>query len=171
MKLSLRTLWLGIAAVVVCLAQPQGANADQPFTITISTSNPTVKTNQAVEIKIRLTNTSNHPIDISEVRTHGCSVNQGYRYDIRDATGRVAEILPEIQARTESGGRVVATVQIHTLNPGEALEETTDLSRCYDMTTPGEYTIQLSRENSEDLKQAPVKSNKITVTVAPAQGQ
>jgi hypothetical protein len=171
MKLSLTALFLGVVAVMVCPAQSQDPKADQPFTINISTSNPSVKTNKAVEIKIRLTNTSNRPIDLSEVRTHGCSMNQGYRYDIRDANGRVAEILPDIQPRTESRGRVTATVKVHTLNPGEALEATADLSQCYDMATPGEYTIQLSRENSEDLTQAPVKSNKITVTVAPAEGQ
>jgi hypothetical protein len=171
MKFSLTALWLGVVSVIVCPAQFHDAEAGQPFAISISASNLRVKTDQPAEIKIRLTNTSNHPIDVSEVGTHGCSMDQSYKYDIRDASGRVSEILPEIKARTKSEGRVTATVKVHTLNPGETQEATIDVSRCYDMTAPGEYSIELSREIPDDPKHAALKSNRITVTVAPADSQ
>ena len=95
MKLLLTALWFGTLAVMVCVAQSDTPNPDQPFTITISARNPSANTKQAVEINIRLTNTSKHPINASQSLARGCGVDQSYTYDIRDASGRVAEILPE----------------------------------------------------------------------------
>ncbi len=170
MKLLLAALWLGTLAVMVCVAQSDTPNPDQPFTITISALNPSAKTTQAVEIKIRLTNTSNRPINASQSWARGCGLDQSYTYDVRDASGRVAEILPEMKARREREGRI-RTVITGTLNPGEAVDAIADLSRCYDMTAPGAYSIQLSREIPEDPKHTAIKSNKITVTVDPAEGR
>jgi hypothetical protein len=170
MKLLLTVLLLGTCTAVVCLTQSDTTTPDQPFTIAISAARPTFKTTQAVEIRIRLTNTSNHPINSTQVWMRGCGVNQSYAYDIRDASGRVAEFLPEIKAKRERE-RQIRTVIIGTLNPGEAAEAISNLSGCYDMSAPGEYSIQLSRAIAEDPKQPAVKSNKITITVAPGEGQ
>jgi hypothetical protein len=41
------------------------------------------------------------------------------------------------------------------------------ISRLYDLSQPGDYTIQLSRAVSDDPKNGVVKSNVITVTVTP----
>jgi hypothetical protein len=171
MKLLLTALWLGTLAVMLCVAQSDAVNPDQPFTIIIGSRNPSPTTTQSVEINIRLANTSNHPINASQVWASGCGVDQSYTYDIRDANGRPAEILPEIKATKEREGRIRRTVIIGTLNPGEAVETTADLRRCYDMTAPGEYSIQLSRAIAEDPKHTAIKSNKITVTVVSAEGQ
>jgi hypothetical protein len=52
-----------------------------------------------------------------------------------------------------------------TLKPGETVTDPLDISRMYDMTRPGKYTIQLERR--EEVRYTIVKSNVITVTVAP----
>lgn len=171
MKLLSTVLWLVTFGVVLCVAQSETVNPDQPFAIIIGARNPTVKTPQSVEINVRFANKSTHSINAPQVWAGGCGVDQSYTYDIRDANGRPAEILNKIKARNEREGHTRRTVIIATLNPGEAVETAADLSRCFDMTAPREYSIQLSRSVPEDPKHNIIKSNKITVTVTSVESQ
>ena len=51
------------------------------------------------------------------------------------------------------------------LKPGETLMEEQDISLLYDITKPGRYVVQVSREFSGGLYRGVVKSNKITIVV------
>jgi len=49
--------------------------------------------------------------------------------------------------------------------PNESTKENIALSDLYDLSHPGQYTIQVSRAVSDKPKDGVVKSNTITVTV------
>jgi hypothetical protein len=51
------------------------------------------------------------------------------------------------------------------LKPGEAQAGTATITRLYDLSRPGNYTIQVSQPLSDNPEDGVVKSNTITVTV------
>jgi hypothetical protein len=51
------------------------------------------------------------------------------------------------------------------INPGDSLAGSQDISRLYDMSRPGKYVIQASRQVSDAKDSHVVKSNRLTVTV------
>jgi len=53
-----------------------------------------------------------------------------------------------------------------TLKPGESSNGDFDVSKYYDLTTPGEYTVQLITPQIPEIK-GEFKSNVLTVTVTP----
>jgi len=140
---------------------PQGGTSGQgpePFSIVIAAADSTVKINTDLVIKVRLTNNSDHPINASYHVLQG--VNMGYQYEVRDANGNVP---PHKEQKSGMEG----SLRLRTLNPGESLENTVTLNRLYDMSVPGKYVIQFSRNISGYEKDGVVRSNKITVTVTP----
>jgi hypothetical protein len=52
------------------------------------------------------------------------------------------------------------------LKPGQSRDDTTNISEAYDLL-PGKYTVQLSMPVPGDATAGVVKSNKITIQVAP----
>src|SRR5580765_4435361 len=76
-----------VLLTAVSMWAQQAPSSGQPISITIS--GPTeVKTGTGVEIKIRLTNTLDHDI---ELMTFDCGVNVSYKYDVRDDKGNLVE--------------------------------------------------------------------------------
>ena len=154
--------WLVLGTFIFALglggvdAQSSGL---QPFTIEISAVSPSVKAGQAVDIKLRLTNTSSHEIDASSVWERW-GTDMAYEYDVRDASGK-------LHKRKSHDGPIMASSRKHILKPGESIEETNQLSEAYDMSQPGQYVVQYSRRISQRVKDGIVKSNKITITVNP----
>jgi hypothetical protein len=134
--------------------------AQPPFSLVIRAVNADVKAGDGIELRVRLTNNSDHPIMASESWERGLSWS--YNYDVHDASGNVPK-------RKDSEGPRVLTAKIRILKSGESLESGTLLSEAYDMNTPGIYVAQLSREiyDTDHHRDGVVKSNKITVTVAP----
>jgi len=129
-----------------------------PFTLTISAES-VVKAGSQVALKVRLTNTSNRPMNTSSQYIGG--VHSGYLYDVRDGAGN----LIEKKAHKESDEPIMGSLRLGKLKPSESRDEGTLVSDVYDMSRPGTYTIQLSLPISNDPKDGVVKSNPITVTV------
>jgi hypothetical protein len=151
-----RLLLLAPLVTVFVWAQTT-ASSGQPFSITISGPPKEVKTGTSVEIKIRLTNTSDHEISLATFRAN--AVNISYKYDVRDSTGTLVE--------KKSRGRAVGSVTQRTVQPGETVDEEAVISRVFDMSRLDQYEIQVSRGISGDPKDGVVKSNTITVRVVP----
>lgn len=161
MKILLAALLFGVITGGVSPGQSGSAGSPkQPFAVAISAVNPSVKSNDPIEIKIRLANGSNYPITASGTWDRGLDIS--YDYDIRDSAGRP----PELKKRE---GPITGAARISTLDPGKAAEEVLDLSRWYDMRAPGKYTIQVSRNirDTRNHEVGIVTSNKITITVVP----
>lgn len=155
-----------LAITVVPLAS-RNAAAQQPFTIAISTSTPTVNAGAPVSIMVELTNTSDHDLDTSGSIMDFSGLDSNFTFKIRDSADKIAgKKTHKHQEETWSGKAILGRI----LKPGETLKEEQIVSRSYDLSEPGKYLIQVLRcvsdsEGDPCAHSGVVKSNKLTVTV------
>jgi hypothetical protein len=153
-------LFLMVGSSLATNAQSENAAKSKPinppFALSIS-SEPVFALGSAVEVRIRLTNTSAHEIHGSAMNVDGFAIS--YNYDVRDQSGNKLEQKPFDQSRRIGG-------PTFTLKPGQTQGDSTNLSEYYDIS-PGKYTVQLSKPVSDEPRAEVVKSNKISVTVTP----
>lgn len=142
---------------------PAGPATQQPFRIVVSTRHPEVKSGRGAEITVRLTNTSQEMIDTSANVDSRTGLDPNFDIDIRNSSGHSAPKRTYKHPEFRTGQAFIG----RALKPGETLTEHFDLSRAYELTEPGNYVVQVSRTAPERLGGGVVKSNKITVTVAP----
>jgi hypothetical protein len=145
-----------------------------PFVLTISVEDPasqtgtdsyTVKAGSEIFIKVQLKNTSKHNLSLDYDADPRTGVGFSHQYEVRDSSGSPAQKRPISHPETGSTGHGWPA---RILKPGESMDINGDrISRLYDLSQPGKYTIQLSRIASVDAKDDVVKSNTITVTVMP----
>lgn len=150
-------LLMAIATVARC----QVAQTTQPpFSLTLSTPTPKVESGSAVYIKIVMKNLSDHDINCTPNETNG--LDTAFEYAVKDGNGRPVE---SWEKKHPEVGQVFNPRLPRSLKPSESTNSEGVVSAHYDMTQPGEYTIQVSRRVSNDPKDGVVNSNKITVTV------
>jgi hypothetical protein len=174
------TLWVPRIALsfllgAFCLAcGPVAAKTiKQPFVLNISVENLGSQTGDDryrvtagsdIFIKVHLTNISRHNLALGYDSDSRTNVTLSHTYEVRDSSGRVAQKRPINHPEIVTGHGWPARI----LKPHESMDITGDfISRLYDLSQPGDYTIQLSRAVSDDPKNGVVKSNVITVTVTP----
>jgi uncharacterized protein affecting Mg2+/Co2+ transport len=167
-----------LTVFLICLL---GANSRQAarepapsFSLTITVQHTAVKPNSAIPVKVKLVNLSDHslPTDVNPVLA-------GYAVEVRDkkdkpalmtrrywnATGRKAP--KEQVVEGTDNPNVVGygqTGKLGVVPPGKASEFTIDIRDFYDLSRPGDYTVQLSRGDPDSGTS--VKSNKLTITVS-----
>jgi hypothetical protein len=145
---------------------PSVGNANPPFSLTISTSTDSVNIGSGIELKIVLTNTSNHQIRLPQLGH--CWGN--YKLDIRDVHGNPVQPKPLVEKRKDGkmhlrnwGGSVFRS----DVEPGKSFTDFCTLGHDYfsdyEFPQPGKYTVQASRYEYESKTWA--KSNIITLTV------
>jgi hypothetical protein len=109
-----------------------------------------------------MTNTSSGEIDCT--RADSNSLDTRYVYDIRDSSGRKIEQKRSAHPELDAAG----SFRFCTLRSRQSTNAEENLiSRLFDMSKPGTYTVQVSRGISSDEKKGAVKSNQITITVTP----
>ena len=146
--------------------------AKQPFTLTLSTDKPVVKAGDRVFINIIFTNISDHDVDCTMYWIN--VLDRNFQYDVRDEYGQ-----PDPERVRDRHEDMESNTDPCIIGPGE--KSTTDgmISRVYDFTRPGKYTLQVSRhiwgdDNRPETigivqsNKPDVKSNTITITVLPA---
>ena len=138
----------------------QGQSPKQPFAIVISAVESTVKARSSVPIKVQMTNTSSQDLDASGNWSDLTGADPNYVFDVRDSTGKLAPKRVYEHPELQFGKAIFRTV-----GPGGSITDTPDISRQYDMSRPGKYTIQVRREIPKGLGKGTVKSNVITVTI------
>lgn len=157
---------LALGATVI--AYPQESR--QPFTITISTEKPQVKSGDPIYIDVVMTNSSDHDVDCTGNGVN--ALDRNYQYEVIDQQGPVPKIGRKHPEIGESGSAWPCVIK-----PGGTAHAAGGLiSILYDFHRPGKYTIQVSRpvwgddqrpgtagkvENHEPK----VVSNTITITV------
>ncbi len=107
-----------------------------------------------------LTNVSEQPLGLMVEATQA---EFYYRVRVFDESGREAretEYGRNIRLRHWLGSEA-GTI----LKPGGQLTEETTITKLFDLSTPGEYRVELSRPVSGDSKAGIVKSNSITIKV------
>jgi hypothetical protein len=138
----------------------QTAVAPQPFTITVTAATASVAAGSPVSLTVILKNMSKEPLDDSgswDDRTH---LDPNFKFIVQDAQGRPVpkRIFKHPEFRTGSPLN-------RTLAPGESVTEEQEVSRLYDFSEPGKYTIQVAMRIPKELGSGMVASNSVTVTV------
>lgn len=143
----------------------------QPFAISISTEKSEVKIGDPVDLNVVMTNISDHEVDCTTMSSNG--VDRNYRYDVSFEDG---QHLPNIEKKYHGGSSAWPCV----IDPGKSDTPTGGrISRLFDFSRPGKYTIQVSRPVWGDDQrpgtattfhnnQPEVKSDIITIIVLPA---
>jgi hypothetical protein len=145
-----------------------------PFSLTIAASGGPVKSGSPVVLTIVTRNTSDHNILLWADSAAQEQAGSAYQVDILDAGGAVpadTEFGRNTKARTDvprnaaSMALVGRSGEKFVLKSGEFWKDTINISKLYQLYHSGEYTIQVER--FDPATRAMVKSNTITVTVAP----
>jgi len=166
-----------VTVTVVQGATPYTAPAPQPpISVTIETlGGASVSSGGTVALGVVTKNISNHFTNERTAQDRR-DLTRFYRTDVHDSQGGVP---PETQFGQASGNRGNAPPQWLGLNPpppgrddlegnykpGQQRTQVISVNDLYDLSQPGQYTIQVRRWDDETKTW--VKSNTITVTVTP----
>ncbi len=143
-------------------SQPK-QDAKPATVLAITAAQESIAAGSPVWVELTVTNKSKHEISLwrevsgrdfqVEVKDHKGKFAKDTKYGYsRNGRADPARLTPE--DLSGSGACV-------TLGPGKSLSYKLDISKLYDLTQPGEYTIQAERSDSEST--ATVKSNKIVI--------
>jgi hypothetical protein len=139
------------------------------FSVQINAPRYRVKAGSEIRIKIILTNTSNR--EISFYRSTGEAQGElgGYTLEVVRSKGKSApETTYQRILKGESDGRnsiIVASGGYVPVKPRETLIDEVVVSKLYDLSQPGKYSIHVLR--FDELNKSSMKSNSITVTITP----
>lgn len=185
-----------VIAAALCELAPAHPQADQtPFSITIDAETNVFKAGSEVKIRLIFKNISSGEIPYERTPGTGIETNGEFfsHVEVRDSKGHLA---PETRyyrmllGKTDDGARLAATKKSsaaaaserpaprpaiggsftgHLLKPGESREQEIIVSKLYNLSQPGQYTISASRRLS-DITTDPnskivAKSNTLTISV------
>jgi hypothetical protein len=130
-----------------------------PFTLILEAEQNPAKANSEVNVDITLRNSSNRAMYMS----YGLS-ELDYAFEVRDSQNRVP---PQTDFARKSKGRgYFSGEQLFYLQPGEGLPKALlVLTKFYDLSRPGKYTVQISRAVPAELGGGTIKSNIVTITI------
>jgi len=164
-----------LAASCGLSAVGQTQAASQPFTLTLGVEGefinghePTegshvVKTGSNIYLTIKKTNTSKHKMGCGRVANRMTGLDPAYEYDVRNGNGN--PVGKHVINHMELGSRDFQGLGCE-FRPGESSTSGgNEITRLYDLSQPGEYSIQVSQPVTGKPKAEVVKSNTITVTV------
>jgi hypothetical protein len=142
--------------------------ATPPFTLRIdaysagtAADHLVVKAGAEVGIDIVKTNTSKHEEDCVIIHNNMTGLDDKYQFDVRDSSGN-----PVDKRRIERPEPFIMPPSSCTLKPGESQASGGNtITRLYNLSRPGNYTIQVSQPVPDNPEDGVVKSNTITVTV------
>ncbi len=157
-----RALLLGSAIMLAGLTLSSTAQgvATEPFKIMIAPVKNRVQSGSRVELEVVLTNTSDRDLIVSSIY-QGLS-NDSYEIDVMDGSGTHLKRL----MRPDDNGKGLHSFDLRPpVKPNESVKDLVSVTAFFDLTTPGEYTIQLSRQLDE--KGPDVKSNAVNVMIVP----
>jgi hypothetical protein len=147
----------------ICPGSPRSPNL--PFSLTITVADPSVKLGTQVRVTITLRNISGHDIAFDRSSVPG-EAEFHYSVLLYDEDGKPMpgtkywRILRGMEHETYTEN--VVSVTIH---PNEEVKDDFALNKLFDLSKPGKYTLQVTREIPENLGKGIVKSNLLTLVV------
>src|ERR1700722_426018 len=136
------------------------AYATEPFTLAVTPLSQRIESGSRVELDVALTNTSDHDLNASSM--YQGSGNESCQIEVRDSSGNR---LKRLQRPDDDGKGLHSSDLNPPLKPNESVKDWINVTAFYDLTDPGEYTIELSRQLGR--KSSIVRSNVVTVTILP----
>jgi hypothetical protein len=150
---------LSVLIILAACAAGPAQSTTPPFTLTLEAEENPVKAGSVVKVDITLQNSSNRAIHV-----HLSLAETEYTFEVRDGQYRIPPATE--YARKAKGRGYFSNDQIFYLQPGESLpKDLLVLTKFYDMSRPGKYTVQVSRAVPKELGGGTVKSNTLTITV------
>lgn len=166
----------GLVAFSVPCAQSQqkpGSVVQPPFSLTIKADEATVKSGSPVWVTAAVQNISGHPLTtvLAYFKDKG-----GYVYKV-SAVNEKGASAPETKHGRRAQGHetpeeesrdfyvVNSSSANYTFSPGETMKDRVEVTKLFDLTTPGKYTIQFQEFDLDSNTM--LKSNIVTVTVTP----
>ena len=129
------------------------------FTLTISTNDDTVRAGDKISLLTEVTNTSDHEI------SYDCAITK-LDIQVRDAQGKLASLTEGGRSLRREFGTPGSPYNLLHVKPGDTMPAGgVTVQGLYDMSHPGDYTIQFLQ--FDDETDSWVKSNTITITVTP----
>ncbi|HEV2195701.1 MAG TPA: hypothetical protein VGR55_08965 [Candidatus Acidoferrum sp.] len=167
MRISLQILF---AVMVVALYAASPAHSTTtPFSLTIATPKEPLKAGAELRLLVTITNTSNRKI--SFVTSPGPIPEDWilYEIDVRDEQGRSVALSSDLRGMDPRVPINYGSRTARSLAPGESFVDQVTVTRFYDLTPPGQYTISVARSMPprQNLGNGTIKSNAMTITVAP----
>lgn len=149
---------LTLVILTLCATDTVRGNT-QPFTLILEAEENPVKAGSEVKVEITLCNSSNRAMHMS----YGLS-ELDYAFEVRDSQDRIP---PETEFARKSKGRgYFSSDHLFYLQLGESLPKAPlVVSKFYDLSRPGKYTIQVSRAVPKELGGGTIKSKAITITI------
>ena len=131
------------------------------LSLKVTALNASVKGGAKIMIRVTTSNESDHPITY-----HNTSRHCDYSVRVLTSAGALAPETPFKKQMDCSGGelRITGRNIVVTLKPGEFNSEEIEITELYEMTAPGEYSVQVERVFPEI---GPFRSNVVNVKVAP----
>jgi hypothetical protein len=140
-------------------------SAQRPFSLTISTEHDRVKVGSEVLVQITLTNTSDQEIALGKAPGNLPQAESEYLVEVHDSRGQTAPDT-DYGRKIKQNKIVVSFSRVSaTVGPGESLKDGVILTKLYDLSRPGKYSVQLLRKVPPQLGDGLIKSNKVTITV------
>lgn len=130
-------------------------NATQPGT-------PLWNVGAPVFVIVTMTNNSNRTLHLSLINPAF-----DYRMTVQDATGQPVSETEQYRKMKESQEShfEAARFIVVTLKPNESCRDTIEVSYLYNLSLPGEYSIQVERDKPTELGKGGARSNVINVTI------
>lgn len=135
-----------------------GQSGSVPFTITIRGDGNPHKVGSDIYLSITQNNISGQAISCASFDVN--STNLTYKYEVRDQNGN------EVKQRANAWA-YPGHARDCFLQPGEKISGKYLISWLCDLSKPGDYSVQVSRNISEDASVGAVKSNVIHIVVNP----
>jgi hypothetical protein len=159
MRIAERSSWLFVISLVACAALCD-QNKAKPCTITIAAAPGAVRSGAELRLQITMTNTSSEDITVPLV-SRPDQADFHYELEVMNEKGQ--------QAPQTAYGRMLkrdlaGSFGFSVAKPGETVKEELVVTKLYDITVPGKYTLQITG-HWKDL--GLVKSNSITIIVTP----
>jgi hypothetical protein len=145
-----------LSTSVVSDAQNGQQKTDASYSLELRYSATTVKSGNPIVIDLITTNPTSEKLQYNRSR----NAIRDYKLIVKDQNG---QIVPQLQKRpadsgTHTDAHEVGSFILGALEPGEVLHETLEITRYFDLKTPGTYSIQLVRGK--------IKSNTLSITIA-----
>jgi hypothetical protein len=151
------------ATAIAFVLGGQSLAAETPFKVTIKADGPTVKAGGDALIQVTITNTSKRAIEYAVSYNRMLAMDTLDKYDVLPK-GAATPVQKNVVKHLELAGGSLRPPVI--IKPGETKVVGTDvISVLYNLSRPGQYSVQLLRPVSSNPKDGIVKSNAITVTV------
>ncbi len=164
MKSLTTTLWaLTVGSALALAAEPM-------ISLSLTAVPSSVTAGDRITLKILITNGTDHMIELGHLNaTDGQEIE--YRFEVRDSQG--AEVPFTRHGRALNGKPDKGDENLdcgdcsgfgQDLLPGEKTTAEIVISKIYELSKPGKYTIQASRVVGDNANRI-IKSNPVTVTV------